>query len=481
MPRIKLPINVDPYQNFDEIVADGRVSVRLVDGYTDDLKATNKRPGLSEFVNITVGGLAHGLKYWPEKDVMIAVINRQIYSINKSGVATLLPYTNPLPLNRINFARSEHGSYMVLASGDKMVYTDNISVTQISNTNAPTRATHIEFYDHYILANNKGKPFMIWSDAANNANDELKKITEWAGQNYVEADTKQDNVDALIVAWRIIHLLGAESHEAWYDDGVSPFARNDSTSIDRGMIAPYSVCPANNTIYWLDHTKQFVKMAGASVQAVSVPFDKVFASFYAKDAIADVIEIEGNHFIILQFPTDNRTFVFDFARQRWCEWGYWDNSINDYQRWLGNCYCSAWGKHYVGSWKDGIIYEMASSYLDDAGQPINVLRRTGWIDHSEVQLGGVSKKSSLLKLKLKCGLALPNDTMPNINIRYRDDGSSVWSNLDIVPMRHIGDTNFYVEYRKPGIYTARQWEFSFTDPAPFVLVEAWEDVEGLLR
>ena len=90
-------------------------------------------------------------------------------------------------------------------------------------------------------------------------------------------------------------------------------------------------------------------------------------------------------------------------------------------------------------------------------------------------------RSSELMVKLKCGYTLPNSSMPYLNIRYRDNGSSIWSNLDRVGMKQEGDTDFYVYYRKPGIYRARQWEFSFTDAAPFVLVEAWEDIEGLLR
>jgi hypothetical protein len=93
------------------------------------------------------------------------------------------------------------------------------------------------------------------------------------------------------------------------------------------------------------------------------------------DAEAFVYELDGHEFYQVSFPTAGTTWVYDFTastqmgRPLWHERQYYDGT-----RHRARFHAFVWGKHWVGDYSTGAIYEMSSSQYQDAGQAIHCVR-----------------------------------------------------------------------------------------------------------
>jgi len=61
-------------------------------------------------------------------------------------------------------------------------------------------------------------------------------------------------------------------------------------------------------------------------------------------------------------------------------------------------------------------------------------------------------------------------------VRWRDNGSKIWSNDRKIGLGFEGNTEFIRSIFMLGTYRTRQWEFYCTDNIPFSIVQATEDV-----
>lgn len=68
---------------------------------------------------------------------------------------------------------------------------------------------------------------------------------------------------------------------------------------------------------------------------------------------------------------------------------------------------------------------------------------------------------------------------PILMLRYRDDGTGEWSNIEHIDLGALGDRNFHVKLFRLGTYESRQYEISCSDNTPLVLSNAQEDITEL--
>lgn len=304
-------------------------------------------------------------------------------------------------------------------------------------------------------------------------------ILSWQNTNFFVAEGNPDGISGVKVNWRKVFVFGPQSTEIFWNDGTTPFARLGGGFVQRGVIAKHSFVEAGDAIYWLDEESRFVVLTGSIPKFVSTPFDKYIQGFgTVSDAIADNIVVDGRTFIVIHFPTEDKTLVYDYGKKAWMEWGEWDTELGDYRRWKGNCYANATGfdKHLVGDKANGKIYELDSSVFQDDGATIRFFRRTGHVNHGTDR----KKKSSELIIRVKSGEGT-GVTTPYMTIRWRDDGKNKWSNEHFVDLKFTGNTGFTARLHRLGIYRTRQYEIAVTENIPFVLVGMEENIEVLNR
>jgi len=380
--------------------------------------------------------------------------------------------------------------------------------------------------DGYLICNRVGTSLVHFS--------EIEEPLAWDELDFFSAKTRQDAVLALLVTWREIMCAGNDAIDYYWNDGATPFSRLEGAYCERGVIAPYSFVFADNTWYWFDYTKRFLKLEGRQPKIVSTPFDAVIQGYSdISDCMADLCEIKGRPWVILHFPTVQKTLVFDLMLKTWYEWGHWNSGTSTYERWWGNnvCFARGWNKWLVGSRLDtGEIWELDMDTDTDDGDEIRTLRRTALVDHGTL----TRKFSKEVKVRVKrgegFGAGSPSEVtgtdaliytcirdhtstaadrpitgsnwrfywtqaggtgggwvvttaydshIPFLSFRWKDDNKPAWGNEHTLNLGKSGETEVVLSFKRLGIYKARQWEFILSDAVPLVLSDVEEEIEFL--
>jgi hypothetical protein len=462
-----LPLTGDVYANTEEVEMDG-VSVDIRDAFVNELGHTVKRPGLTLWADLGTAAKVDGLYWWDKQNVVLSVSNGRVFKhTDFTGTATELLGATLSSGTRVSFASGITSA--VLANGGRMVHTDLATLTQMADPDAPVLVSHVAAMDNYILANTTGGRQVNFSDNLS--------LTAWTASNYFQKVGKPDDLIALQEGWNELMLAGKESMEVWYDDGVTPFVRRSNGLIDRGCGAAYTLTRVGNDWMWLDNKRRFVKLDQRAPTHISFPYHKLIQSFNAvDDAVSDNIEVAGFPLYVTSFPSANRTLAYNYQKDGWAEWGYWNLNTASYEAFRGNGYCYAklWNKHLVGDRANGKIYSMARGTYSDDGNPIRTLRRTGFISHGTSAL----KTSNEIVFRLKRGQGNSAVSHPVFTLRWRNRNGA-WGNERPLSLGAVGEHDLEARTHKLGEYRFRQYEIVHTDASDFVLVDAQEDVEGV--
>jgi hypothetical protein len=468
---IEIPINSKPYQNVEEFTLD-TFSDELYDGFIDELGNSNKRPGLQDFSNPGTFGEIDGLYWWETQAMLIIVSSGSVFKVTlTTGATTDITGDKLETSGRVSFA--DNGTTLVMANGGRMVTTDGTTATAyIADGDAPTTVTHVAFLDSWLLANKTGTAKFFYADF-------LAAPTTWLATSVFTAESHPDNLLSLYVTKRTIILGGTESTEFWYNDGVSPFSRIQGTTTARGVIASYATAFANETGYFLDDRRRLVRLDGTTPVILSTPFDKTIQNFTTvTDVLMDYVTVLGRHFLLIAFPTENRTLVYDIQGDYWCEWSNWNASSNKRNRFSGNSYvyARAWNKHLFGQVNNSEVYEMLNTVYQDDGVDIHFTKTTGNIDHGDPSK---RKRSYRLTMKLKTGVGLGagGNTEPFLLVRWKDNNENEWSNWRYVSLKISGKTRAIVTINNLGSYYTRKWQFKMTENIPFTIGKAYEEVD----
>lgn len=462
-----LPVTGDVYANVDEVELDG-VSAALVDGYVNELGHTVKRPGLTEWSDLGTSAKVDGLYWWDNENVLISVSAGRVWKhTDLTGTKTELVGTTLSSGTRVTFAKEPNK--LVMANGGRMVHTDLATLTQMADAQAPTAVTHVTSLDGYVIANSAGT-----RDAQFSSNLDL---TAWASVDTFRKAGRPDELIGIQEGWSELLLAGKESMEVWYNDGVTPFVRRSNGLIDRGCGAAHTVTRVGNDWMWLDDKRRFVKLDARSPTHISFPYHKMIQDFESVDnALSDNIEVAGFPLYVTSFPSARKTLAYNYQKDGWAEWGYWNAETADYEGFRGNCYAYAklWNLHLVGDRDNGKIYTMSRSVYTDDGDPIRTLRRTGFISHGTSAL----KTSNEIVFRLKRGQGNSDVSDPVMTLRWRNHNGS-WSHERQLKLGAVGDHYLEARTHRLGEYRYRQYEIVHSDASDFVLVDAQEDVTGV--
>ena len=168
MPRIKVPIVAPPYPTIDGIELD-KNSVSVIDGYIDEAGYLVKRPGLADTFTLPQSAAVDGLGYWQGEDLLIAVCNQIVYTITSAGVITDISTANGAFMqyrNRPSIAYTVINTVDYLAicnGGDIYISQDGGDLQAITDSDAPTNATHVTFLNNRLVANQTGSDVFKWS------------------------------------------------------------------------------------------------------------------------------------------------------------------------------------------------------------------------------------------------------------------------------------------------------------------------------
>lgn len=469
MPTLPIPLFTRSYKNADESVLTDDAAIQY-NGYFDELGGLNIRPG--EVEAALTAGRNNGLFMWPDKNFIVSCDEAAIRLRTVSGETLTTAYsTTSASLNLGNIVSfANNGTYVFMAAGGVINYIDATgTIAQIADADAPTIVTHIGYLDGYILAIDGTTGKFYWAD--------VNAPTSWSALSFASAEANPDIVQALHVIRRQIILLGTVTTELWENDGQTPFSRISGGAIEVGCSAKYSVVRHDDSLIWLSHARQFVRLTGTGFEFISSRYDKEIANFsVVSDCIGGFIHHNGQEYCIFTFPTENRTLVYNVNADDWSEWGTWDSAYMSFDAYdfRSTVRDLTTGKTFIGK-RDALLIACLSSdsrvdLNSSSGAVVSTafkfLRRTGWIDNGSNK----TKRVESLTFRAKRGYAgVLETTDPVLMLRYRNNGSGDWLNIRNISLGLAGDYDHVIDLKRLGMYKSRQWEISVTDNVPVVL------------
>ena len=466
MAIVPIPINLGSMQNVDAFEHGNTGTAALLKNMLiNDAGSNVARPGLQSFVDL---GSSPVIGLYPFGNFLVAVTDdRKIYSITESGGKAEIQYATLGGSNRPVFA--EDGTYLAIAGGTTpQRWAGTIATTATeAMPGSPPSCTHISYLDGYWILHLVSDQELRWAGPTSSARE------TWSSANFFQAEGFPDDIIASRVFNRTLFAFGKTSTETFYNygDTGNPFKR--TFVMDVGCSAPYSLVQADNTLWWLDHDRRFVKMSGQTPQIISTPYDRVLKRFGSvSDCFGNVINIDGFYLIVWHFPIEERTLVYDYKQNYWTEWDGYANGESSEIDLNSYCYSQLWNKHFVGSATDGTIYELSFDALLDGSAVKRLIRRTGYISHGNRN----RKRSNYYLFDVKYGLGESGGTEPVMQIRVNDDNQG-WSDPHLIGLGFEGDKQEPIVVNMRGIYRKRQIEVQVTDAVDFVLNGIEEDVE----
>lgn len=468
-----LPIFSKTYRNVDGVELKD-ATARLVSAFRTETGGIRSFPGLASFADLGLGDYGvDGVFWWSHRSCAIAVSNGRTFKIEYDGISvttTDLTTATLLPDRRVSFATD--GTTLYMANGGSIIYTDGTANTEImGDVDAPTTANDVAYLDTYLLAN-----------VANTKRFQFSQVLDassWDALDFASAIGAPDNLTALKVFEREVFLFGPDSIEIWENDGANPFSRVAGGYIESGCIAPKSILWDEQSIYWLDDHRMFMRMDGRRPVPMSTPFDKIIQGFDdVSDCTSDRIVILGKEFLVWHFPAAELTLLYNKSIQDWSELGYWYPDTNTYQRWLGNChvYCPDWNVHLVGSRQTSDLFSLDENTYTDNGNPIRWYWQSGHMNHGTSK----AKRGEEIRFTLKAGHTTSPTVAPTITVKWKDDNRFERTGREM-SLGVQGETDIVRRIFRTGTYRTRQYEMYSADAVEIVVASAEEDFTVLNR
>jgi hypothetical protein len=298
--------------------------------------------------------------------------------------------------------------------------------------------------------------------------------------DFASADGSPDPTIAIASSHQNIWLFGGKSIEVFYNSGNAsfPFERVSGAFIEYGLSAPFSVSKMNNTLYWLggdDKGSGIVFQAqGYQPQRISTHAVELAIQSYGdvSDATSYCYQENGHHFFVLNFPTADATWVYDASTSLWHERAYLYEGT--FRRHRAEAHAFAFGKHIVGDFENGNLYEQSLDIFTDNGDVIKRRRTSPHISDSMDRV-----MYSRFELDIETGVGSDGTGQgvdPKAMLRFSDDGGHSWSNEKWVSIGRIGATKARAIWRRLGLARSRVWQVDITDPNKVVIIGAEIDL-----
>jgi hypothetical protein len=379
------------------------------------------------------------------------------------------------------------GTFQVLIASAGLAYVyDTVAntLTAVNPANLPN-VSQVAYIDGFFIALLRSPGNKLQSSASLDA-------TNWNPANSTVVSVFPDSTGLGILSdHRELWVCGPQKSVVYVNTGAIgfPFEPNLANGyIEQGIGAISSMVRLDNSIFWFGQGEQgngvFWRAQGYTPQRISTHAIETAIQGYAttSDLISYAYQDQGHSFYVNYFPTANKTWVYDAATGLWHERGFFSNGLFSAHR--SRTHQFAFGKHLVGDWNSGNIYQMSIATLTDFGNNIRRVRRAPYISSE-----GQWIFFDTLEVEAEMGLGpLPpltdgagNARDPQGMLRWSDDGAKTWSNERVMNFGQAG--NYLTRARE--FRLGRAWgsrgrviELAVTDPIPWRITDVYVNGPG---
>ena len=299
-----------------------------------------------------------------------------------------------------------------------------------------------------------------------------------------------DPLVSLIVMHAEIWLIGTQTSEIWYNVGGTtfPFQILPGVFVEHGCVAPFSLAKQDLSIYWISQDLQgqaiVLKGNGYAAHRISTfAIENEFAK-YSKisDAVGWTYQQQGHTFYVVNFPTADKTWVWDESTQLWHQRASLQTISGGAYVEDGNLHALPYfasgvcgGLIYVGDTL-GTIQQLDINKYTENTAPIPRIR--SWI-HIVKDQKRVSYQQFIADME--CGTDDPTVTgdgtssasPPQVALRYSDDRGKTFGNYLYQSLGALGQYLTNMQWQRLGMARDRVFELSWSVPAKTALNGAW--------
>lgn len=171
--------------------------------------------------------------------------------------------------------------------------------------------------------------FIMLAKGSDVYNCDLDQPGRWSSEQFLSAEMFPDPVKALSRQNNQICVLGSSSVEFFYNAANasgSPLSRNDSTTLQMGVAAPYSVIGNEKFIFFISQSDSGGRAAwiveGFQPKKISDEYiERILdAEVDMTDVKGFMIRTKGHVFYVINLPTLGRSLIYDPDEKLWHEW-----------------------------------------------------------------------------------------------------------------------------------------------------------------
>jgi hypothetical protein len=313
--------------------------------------------------------------------------------------------------------------------------------------------------------------------------------TIFAPLDSARKETYPDNIGALYSDHSELYVLGESKSEVWRGpaaDATSfPLQRDDGATMSVGIFAPASVAGFRDGLAFIGGSLAGGPLAyyvkGYQPERISTfaleAHWKTFAQ--SSDAIGFSYRLDGHELWQVTFPDADETWVYDrtssleMGKPMWHERTSWSNVPGPAaeHRHRANCHCYVWGKHWIGDYQNGKIYELSPTIYTDDSHEMACFRTLPHI--CEERLRQFFLKWQLDLETAKGGIAL------TVELEWSDDGGHTFEGGGpaFTITASTVNTMDRVVFWQLGSADDRVFRLTVTGNAPKALINAYLDVE----
>lgn len=460
---MKIPFATNSYKSQSLPISAQRVVNMYAERQPTDAKtdvAVFGHPGIIQWA--TCGnGPVRGLHNMA--GVLYVVSGTTLYSVSSTGVETALggaiSGTGPVSMDN-------NGTQLVITNGTfGYLYSSTLGFVLISDADFSAAET-VQFFDQRFYFDWKGTNKFFGSD--------LLDGTSYNALVFASAESRPDNVKALVLNKQMLLVFGDESIEPWQDIGAAnmPLERVPGVVIERGLAAPRATAKEDNSVFFLGEDRRFYRLDGLTPMGISTPAIEADWQNYSiiSDVFCFVYEWAGHKFIVVHFPSANKTWCYDISTQLWHERESWDINGRSLGRWMGNCHATCYDKSFIGDAYSGHVGYLSATTYTEFGTTTQALVTSPPI-HADRKRLFISRLE--LDIEAGVGITTGQGSDPQWMLRSSKDGGRTYTTLQ--KWRSAGAIGNYrtrLRWLRLGQARERVFEATTSDPVKRTIIAA---------
>lgn len=374
-------------------------------------------------------GAARGMHVFNNE--LYKVTGTTLYKISSDGAKTSIGSIDGI--NPCVFA--DDGNSMRIAAGGKDYIYDGSTLAEITDTDLRP-GNSVAYINQQMINDSTGGQFQV-SDVGDP--DSID------GLNFATAESAPDNTVRVFTFNERLYLFGDRTNtETWYNSGTGnpPFDRIQGGTMNIAIGAVYSVAASAEYMYFLGFDKSVYRVSAYQAERVTPnAVANVFENLDdASDARGFTLNLEGQYFYVLNFPTAGQTWAYSEAGNAWFELSTGiDYPLSNYG---ATDYAECYGKRLLefgGSVRELDIDTFTSN-------DSNMVRSRVCAPIVDSNGNRIIMSRFQLIMEVGVGTISGDGVDPVVIFEASYDGGQSWTNEDWVDIGRMGEGRIKVEW-----------------------------------